>query len=104
MGQVVFVEEVSLVQVCTGRRPSPLSPLITHAYSVSTMGPGAATTSRSTTVTFVQCGLSTSETKCSGFNYLSILFSTLHSKVENPKKKFQNFTLGLCELRAFFMI
>lgn len=38
-------------------------------------------------VTFVRCGLSTSETKCSGFNYLSILFSTLHSKVENPKKK-----------------
>ena len=41
----------------------------------------------STTVTFVQCGLSTSERACSGFNYLSILFSTLLCKVENPKKK-----------------
>ena len=49
----------------------------------------------STTVTFVQCGLSTSETKCSGFNYLSIL---------KIRKKIQNFALGLCELRAFFMI
>lgn len=97
MGQVVFVEEVSLVQVGTGRRPSPLSPICTHSYSVSPMGPGAATprTSTSTTITFVQCGLSTSETKCSGFNYLSIL---------KIRKKIQNFALGLCELRAFFMI
>ena len=43
-------------------------------------------TRTTTTITIVQCGLSTSETKCSGFNYLSILFSTLLCKVENPKK------------------
>lgn len=103
MQQVVFVEEVSLVQGGTGRRPSTLSTGISHAYSFSAMGTWAAAT-RPTSVMFVQCGLSTSETKCSGFNYLSILFSTLLCKVENPKKKFQNFALGLCELRAFFMI
>ena len=86
MGQVVFVEEVSLVQVGTGRRPSTLPTISSHAYSISALGTGTTTTSTSTTVTFVQCGLSTSETKCSGFNYLSILFSTLLCKVENPKK------------------
>ena len=58
------------------------------ALSISALGTGAtpASTTTTTTFTFVQCGLSTSETKCSGFNYLSILFSTLLCKVENPKK------------------
>ncbi len=70
----------------TGRRPSTLPPIMTHAYSFSTMGPGTTSTRTSPSFTFVQCGLSTSETKCSGFNYLSILFSTLNSKVENPNK------------------
>ena len=88
MQQVVFVEEVSLVQVGTGRRPSTLPTLATHAGSISAVGSGTATSSTtSSAFTFVQCGLSTSETKCSGFNYLSILFSTLLCKVENPKKK-----------------
>lgn len=87
MQQVVFVEEVSLVIVTTGRRPSTLPTITPHTGSISTMGTGTATTSTSATITFVQCGLSTSETKCSGFNYLSILFSTLLCKVENPKKK-----------------
>lgn len=85
-GQVVFVEEVSLVLDTTGRRPSSLPtinsntiPIITqipHTISFSTLGTGTTTT-RATITTrfaFVQCGLSTSETKCSGFNYLSILF------------------------------
>ena len=54
--------------------------------SISAMGTGTAATRTASAVTFVQCGLSTSETKCSGFNYLSILFSTLLCKVENPKK------------------
>ena len=85
MQQVVFAEEVSLVAT-TGRRPSTLPTVATHTYSVSAMGTGATTTRAAPTVTFVQCGLSTSETKCSGFNYLSILFSTLLCKVENPKK------------------
>ena len=85
MQQVVFVEEVSLVIATTGRRPSTLPAFTARTYSVSTMGAGPAT-SRATTTSFVQCGLSTSETKCSGFNYLSILFSTLLCKVENPKK------------------
>lgn len=87
MQQVVFVEEVSLVIATTGRRPSTLPALSTHAGSISAMETGAAATSSTTSITFVQCGLSTSETKCSGFNYLSILFSTLLCKVENPKKK-----------------
>lgn len=87
MQQVVFVEEVSLVQVGTGRRPSPLPTVATHTYSFSSMGAGPAPTRAApATFTFGQCGLSTSEAKCSGFNYLSILFSTLLCKVENPKK------------------
>ena len=57
-----------------------------RAYSISAMGAGTTAARTTTTITFVQCGLSTSETKCSGFNYLSILFSTLLCKVENPKK------------------
>ena len=84
MQQVVFAEEVSLVAT-TGRRPSTLPTIRARTKSLSAMGP-APTTPRSTAFTFVQCGLSTSETKCSGFNYLSILFSTLLCKVENPKK------------------
>ena len=84
MQQVVFAEEVSLVET-TGRRPSTLPTIGARTKSLSAMGP-APTTPRSTAFTFVQCGLSTSETKCSGFNYLSILFSTLLCKVENPKK------------------
>ena len=84
MQQVVFAEEVSLVAT-TGRRPSTLPTKATPAYSISTMGAGTTTT-RTAAVTFVQCGLSTSERACSGFNYLSILFSTLLCKVENPKK------------------
>lgn len=56
-----------------------------YAYSISTMGTGTTAT-RTSTFAFVQCGLSTSERACSGFNYLSILFSTLLCKVENPKK------------------
>ena len=84
MQQVVFAEEVSLVAT-TGRRPSTLPTIGARTESLSAMGTGA-TPPRTPTFTFVQCGLSTSETKCSGFNYLSILFSTLHSKVENPKK------------------
>ena len=84
MQQVVFAEEVSLVAT-TGRRPSTLPTIGARTKSLSAMGP-APTTPRSTAFTFVQCGLSTSETKCSGFNYLSILFSTLLCKVENPKK------------------
>ena len=86
MQQVVFVEEVSLVIATTGRRPSTLPTIATHTYSISPMGTGAKATRTPASVTFVQCGLSTSETKCSGFNYLSILFSTLLCKVENPKK------------------
>ena len=86
MQQVVFVEEVSLVIATTGRRPRTLTSLTAHTISISTMGPGAAAPRAATAITFVQCGLSTSETKCSGFNYLSILFSTLLCKVENPKK------------------
>lgn len=84
MQQVVFVEEVSLVIASTGRRPLPT--IAPHPGSVSAMGAGAATARTTTAMSFVQCGLSTSETKCSGFNYLSILFSTLLCKVENPKK------------------
>ena len=40
MQQVVFVEEVSLVQVGTGRRPSTLPTITTHTYSISTVGAG----------------------------------------------------------------
>ena len=86
MQQVVFVDEVSLVIATTGRRPSTLPAVATHTSSVSAMGTGTTTTRASPTITFVQCGLSTSERACSGFNYLSILFSTLLCKVENPKK------------------
>ena len=70
MQQVVFVEEVSLVKVGTGRRPSTLPTITGHTDSVSAVGAGTTTT-RTATVTFVQCGLSTSERACSGFNYLS---------------------------------
>lgn len=87
MQQVVFVEEVSLVIATTGRRPSTLPTMTTHTYSLSPVGTGSATSRTTTAITFVQCGLSTSERACSGFNYLSILFSTLLCKVENPKKK-----------------
>ena len=86
MQQVVFVEEVSLVIATTGRRPSTLPTIPTRTDSGSAVGAGATATRPTPAISFVQCGLSTSETKCSGFNYLSILFSTLHSKVENPKK------------------
>ena len=41
MQQVVFAEEVSLVAT-TGRRPSTLPTLTTHAYSISTVGTGTA--------------------------------------------------------------
>ena len=86
MQQVVFVEEVSLVIATTGRRPSTLPAIPPHAYSISAVGSGTAASSTATAFPFVQCGLSTSERACSGFNYLSILFSTLLCKVENPKK------------------
>ena len=49
--------------------------------SVSTLGTGTTTTSSTTTIPFVQCGLSTSETKCSGFNYLSIINPKKNSKI-----------------------
>lgn len=86
MKQVVFAEEVSLVIAPTGRRPSTLPTITSHANSFSTMGSGTPASSTPASITFVQCGLSTSERACSGFNYLSILFSTLLCKVENPKK------------------
>lgn len=86
MQQVVFVEEVSLVIATTGRRPSTLPTITTHASSVSPVGTGAPSARATAALAFVQCGLSTSERACSGFNYLSILFSTLLCKVENPKK------------------
>ena len=93
MQQVVFVEEVSLVQVGTGRRPSTLPTVITHTTSVYTMGTGTSPSRTSTTsFTYVQCGLSTSETKCSGFNYLSIL----------TRKKNQKFRPWLMWAKGFF--
>lgn len=86
MQQVVFVEEVSLVMATPGRRPRTLPTSATHTNSISPLGTGAPAARTATAMTFVQCGLSTSERACSGFNYLSILFSTLLCKVENPKK------------------